>query len=599
MLRCLLLALLAAPAAALPRQQGEEFAVMLDAGSSGTRCHVYRWPAAADCPSRLADQLVAELGEGEQITPGLSAFAGNASGVADYLRPLVDFAAATVPEAELGRTPLYLQATAGLRLLPEQQQQELLEAVREAFAASPFLSRADYAEVVSGAEEGANEWTTVNYLRGALGSPPHAAGAAPSGVLGMGGASTQIAFVPYEGTELKAGAFAVDFVGLPPIVLYVHSFLGLGLTEAQLGQQRYLATQPDPPAEEQRRVTDPCLLRGYSVARPVGPEGEEVQLDGGGDWRSCKASLRRSIVNTEAPCPLTPCSFDGVYQPDLQEGQLVFKKSFYEITGFFFTAEFFELPETATLAEMEAAGQAFCALGWEEARSQHPETPEQFLASYCFSSMYFTVLMHHGYGVDKTRTPLHWAEEIDGVGLDWPLGATLRATCAAGPDDEARSPADARLKLDDDESVAAQDCQQGDVPFPQSSANSGKFNFTGDALPPDIMTEAGMYHGGHPETVVSHGDVRARVCVSAAAPIVRVSIPWRRRDYNASLKDFIVRHAASGQEVAERRVLPGHSRYSGEIAFAPSAGAGEYRKMPMLSRFDCALPCRSPEASPF
>ena len=105
MLRCLLLALLAAPAAALPRQQGEEFAVMLDAGSSGTRCHVYRWPAAADCPSRLADQLVTELGEGEQITPGLSAFAGNASGVADYLRPLVDFAAATVPEAELARGP--------------------------------------------------------------------------------------------------------------------------------------------------------------------------------------------------------------------------------------------------------------------------------------------------------------------------------------------------------------------------------------------------------------------------------------------------------------------------------------------------------------
>ena len=86
------------------------------------------------------------------------------------------------------------------------------------------------------------------------------------------------------------------------------------------------------------------------------------------------------------------------------------------------------------MAEMEAAGQAFCALGWEEARSRHPETPEEFLASYCFSSMYFTVLMHHGYGVDKTRTPLHWAEEIDGVGLDWPLGATLRATCAAVPD---------------------------------------------------------------------------------------------------------------------------------------------------------------------
>jgi hypothetical protein len=29
-------------------------------------------------------------------------------------------------------------------------------------------------------------------------------------------------------------------------------------------------------------------------------------------------------------------------------------------------------------------------------------------ANYCFSSMYFTVLLHHGYGIDKSRTPLHW-----------------------------------------------------------------------------------------------------------------------------------------------------------------------------------------------
>jgi hypothetical protein len=48
------------------------------------------------------------------------------------------------------------------------------------------------------------------------------------------------------------------------------------------------------------------------------------------------------------------------------------------------------------------------------------------------TSMYFVELLHHGYSIDMTRTPLHyWADEIDGVGLDWPLGATIRATCDA------------------------------------------------------------------------------------------------------------------------------------------------------------------------
>jgi hypothetical protein len=78
---------------------------------------------------------------------------------------------------------------------------------------------------------------------------------------------------------------------------------------------------------------------------------------------------------------------------------------------------------------MEDAGKAFCQLDWLAAQMAHPSTPPQFLANYCMTSMYFVELLHHGYGIDMTRTPLHWADEINGVGLDWPLGATIRATC--------------------------------------------------------------------------------------------------------------------------------------------------------------------------
>ena len=67
----------------------------------------------------------------------------------------------------------------------------------------------------------------------------------------MGGASTQIAFVPLKGTELKAGAFPVAFDGVEPVELYVHSFLGLGTTEAQASLQRFLAA---PPAHDSSRA---------------------------------------------------------------------------------------------------------------------------------------------------------------------------------------------------------------------------------------------------------------------------------------------------------------------------------------------------------
>lgn len=330
MLRACWSLLLAIPAAtALPRtahRRAEEgassFAIMMDAGSSGTRAHVYSWPSDADCPSRLSSQLVVEIGEGEQITPGISFFAPtNCSGVGPYLEPLINFALAAVPEAAHSSTPLYLQATAGMRLLPEDQQAALLGAVRDAFAASPFATRPEDALVVSGDVEGANEWTAVNYLRGALGGPDKSKinKAAPAGVLGMGGASTQIAFVPLEGTTLKAGAFPVAFEGLAEIELYVHSYLGLGTTEAQRSLQTYLASR-HPDGQDRRRlgevpaVADPCLLDDYSVTLPVGPGGTQVRLEGSSDSAACRAAIRSSLVNTDAPCPLTPCSFDGVYQ---------------------------------------------------------------------------------------------------------------------------------------------------------------------------------------------------------------------------------------------------------------------------------------------
>lgn len=41
---------------------------------------------------------------------------------------------------------------------------------------------------------------------------------------------------------------------------------------------------------------------------------------------------------------------------------------------------------------------------------------------------YFVTLLL-AYGVDSSQTSLRWAEEIEGVGLDWPLGAVIRATC--------------------------------------------------------------------------------------------------------------------------------------------------------------------------
>ena len=97
-----------------------EYAIMLDAGSSGTRAHVYSWPASSSCPERIAQRQVTERGGDGKSTAddagGLDV--QTAQGVAGYLQPLLDFAQETVPNDCWSATPIQLQATAGLRKMP-------------------------------------------------------------------------------------------------------------------------------------------------------------------------------------------------------------------------------------------------------------------------------------------------------------------------------------------------------------------------------------------------------------------------------------------------------------------------------------------------
>ena len=65
------------------------------------------------------------------IKPGLGKFAGRPVEGASSLQPLIDAARNYVPEAEHTTTRLVIGATAGLRVLPGTQADELLEAVRE------------------------------------------------------------------------------------------------------------------------------------------------------------------------------------------------------------------------------------------------------------------------------------------------------------------------------------------------------------------------------------------------------------------------------------------------------------------------------------
>ncbi len=73
-----------------------------------------------------------------------------------------------MPQSVWARTPVRLMATAGLRLLPAQQAEDILASCREVLAASGFQFHSSWVELISGDMEGLYGWIAVNYATGAL-----------------------------------------------------------------------------------------------------------------------------------------------------------------------------------------------------------------------------------------------------------------------------------------------------------------------------------------------------------------------------------------------------------------------------------------------
>jgi len=98
--------------------QQMQYAVVIDAGSSGSRVRVYRWPSP-DGIARVAIQAPGvEQIHSHKIEPGLSAHASDLERVADDIQDVLTDAAEHVPGPQQRTSPVYIMATAGKARVP-------------------------------------------------------------------------------------------------------------------------------------------------------------------------------------------------------------------------------------------------------------------------------------------------------------------------------------------------------------------------------------------------------------------------------------------------------------------------------------------------
>lgn len=191
----------------------------------------------------------------------------------------------------------------------------------------------------------------------------------------LGGASTQITFVPLNSTleapetSLQFRLYGTDYT------VYTHSFLCYGKDQA-LWQK----LAQDIQVSSGGILKDPCFYPGYKkvvnvselYGTPCTKRFEkklpfnQFQVQGTGDYEQCHQSILKLFNNSH--CPYSQCAFNGVFLPPLQG-------SFGAFSAFYFVMDFFKKMANDSVSSQEKMTEItknFCSKPWEEVSDQKP-----------------------------------------------------------------------------------------------------------------------------------------------------------------------------------------------------------------------------------
>nr|XP_048305106.1 nucleoside diphosphate phosphatase ENTPD5 [Myodes glareolus] len=377
------------------------YGIMFDAGSTGTRIHVYTFV------QKTAGQLPFLEGEiFESVKPGLSAFADQPKQGAETVQELLDLAKDSIPKSHWKRTPVVLKATAGLRLLPEQKAQALLFEVEELFKKSPFLVPDDSVTIMDGSDEGILAWVTVNFLTGQL----HDHGQETVGILDLGGASTQITFLPQFAKTLEQTPrdYLTSFEMFnSTFKLYTHSYLGFGLKAARLATLGALETK----GTEGHTFRSACLPRWLEAEWIFG--GVKYQYGG----------------NQEGEMGFEPCYAEvlRVVRGKLHQAEEIRGSSFYAFSYYYDRAA------DTHLIDYEKGG-VLKVEDFERKAREVCDNLESFTSGspfLCMDLSYITALLKDGFGF-ADDTLLKLTKKVNNIETGWALGATFHLLQSLG-----------------------------------------------------------------------------------------------------------------------------------------------------------------------
>lgn len=426
-------ALLLVLTASRDRPVRKKYGLVFDAGSTHTALYVYRWSADKENGTGIVSQVESCTVNGS----GISSYADNPAGAGASLKPCLAKAMTVIPAEQQGETPTYLGATAGMRLLREQNStkaEQVFAEVSKAIREFPVDFRG--AQILTGNEEGSFGWITVNYLLETLikysftGKWTHPPVENVVGALDLGGASTQITFLPGTTTDDKNTTRALLRLYGTDYSVYTHSYLCYGEKEVL---KRLLASLHKDGLYVQN-ISHPCYPKGYqeniTIAEiydsPCVPTpsmlspAQILTVTGTGNPAACRTAILK-LFNFTCGANRT-CGFDGVYQPPVR-GQ------FFAFSAFYYNLHFLNLTEEQSLSSVNDTVWKFCSRSWMTLQKDFPTRKRIHLRDSCAASSYVLTLLLQGYKFDdRTWLNIHFRKQVSNVDVGWTLGYMLNLT---------------------------------------------------------------------------------------------------------------------------------------------------------------------------
>ncbi|NWY60172.1 ENTP8 diphosphohydrolase, partial [Chionis minor] len=414
-----------------------KYGMVFDAGSSHTSLFVYQWDSDKENDTGVVSQTLSCDVQGQ----GISSYANDPPKAGDSLRECLDKALKVVPAAKQRDVPAYLGATAGMRLLREQNSSaadQVLAEVAKTMQEYPVAFKG--ARILTGEEEGAYGWITINYLLDSFTkySPKahtwvHPEAASIFGALDLGGASTQISFMPESSVSNWNEASKFMLYGYN-YNIYTHSYLCYGQNEMLkrlakeliavrgelMGNWTLLSChQPQTWERHAGSLKLVCLCgRGNETKQS---KSKNVTLEGRSNASACLAAIKK-LFNFSACGQSQDCTFDGVYQPPVS-GQ------FIAFSAFYYNFKFLNLTKGQPLATVRETIEHFCTRSWEDLSSSYPEENPERLPKYCASANYILTLLLDAYKFNETSwNNIFFQMKAGSASIGWTLGYMLNLT---------------------------------------------------------------------------------------------------------------------------------------------------------------------------